>query len=357
MSKKTKAAHKLALQWNTGRSPTTSALPEEASACDFVIRRAGLLIGDYHLLFSVFTRNVLDNVSSTPRMFTAMIVYLTAFCITAMFWGGKSSRSDLENYGGVIFLAALVVSIVAIIFKVLLNATHSKSAPKNFVYRYAYEVAKLYVTGSTSFFSPADQDRLSAQRNGANDAAYAQVVREYESENFAAAHAAARASLAIDADVLARSIKTHDVQTGVAAVVLYAFFLAWAVACSVLIIAFGIQLGNTVETTFGKWIGSAFATIGVEIILMKPVLLFLAALGSVCCSSNKADTLNGKRDRALTVVADGAYVMPVIKTAPAAAAHRDTAAEHHDETNGVAISVPEEHHDDEEAVAAYQVRT
>jgi hypothetical protein len=347
-SKKGKAAQQLALQWNTGKSPVTPILPEDASACDFIIRRTSLTLSDYHLLFSVFTRSVLDTVASTPRMFGAMVVYLSTFAITAMFWGGKSSRFDLENYGGVIFLAAVTMFAFALIVKVILSATHTKSSVKSFVYCYSYEVAKLYSTGSSSFFTAEDQERLLSRRKG-HEAGYAQIVREFEAGNEEAAHAVARQCISIDVAILQKTLRQHDVQTSTAAAAAYAFFLAWCVGCSVIIVAFGIQLGNTVDTTFGKWIGSAFAAIGVEALIVSPVCYFLVSILTVGCSAKKSDALPSKRDRALTIVENAGYAMPV------KSAGYDYDAPVRADTGAVAIPMPEtaaHDGDDEDFVAS-----
>lgn len=330
-SKKADAAKALVEQWTAGKSPIVAPLPNDASTCDYIFKRTGMVLADYHLLYSVFARNMLDNVSSVPRMWGALTVYLTGFALTAMFWGGVDARTDIDNYGGVMFLAAVVMVFVSFLFKTLLNSTH-QAGVKKFVYRYAFELVALHELGTSDFFAKEDQASLKASLNPAHSELYRQILQAKASGQVLEMNSLLRQVIVLQEEHVLATLSAKGTESNAAAFAAYFVLLAWAVGMCVLICAFGIQLGQTVSTTPGKWIGSAFAAIGVEVFAVKPFIFFVTSIFGVCCASSRAESLgDDKRDRALTAYALDANVIAAMGKAAAtnngysAAAHSEDA--------------------------------
>lgn len=317
-SKKVQGLKMLVGQWATGEAPKRGDAIEGAHCSNAVLMTKSMLC-ENHLFFSAFARSPLSNIGGATRMLASSIVLLSAFAVTVMFWGGSQARNDIDNFGGVMFLGALVMIGVSIILHFVLSHTRSYGV-KDFLYQYAFEAAQLFHTGSSDYFTTAEANALKARADPAHAALYAQAMNAAVVGNEAELHTLLRQCIVIDEAAATATFNRKGVSIGAGAIFSYGFLVAWVFGLSILICAFGIQLENTVSTTFGTWIGSAFATIGVEMFAVKPFLFFMYSLLATTCSANPASAGAYEQDAVLT-----AYEKLRAYAPPTAAHGEDTA--------------------------------
>jgi hypothetical protein len=272
--KKAEAIKLLMLQWH--KDVELGAAPAGNSKASTSFTRTGVMMSSNQLFFSVFARNVFDPVASAPRMAFAMIVGLVGFALTAMFWGGIKTRNSLDNYAGVIFLAAVLLVVVNVIFAAVLRASH-KSGPKEFLYTYALELAALYHTGTSTYFSKSEQGQLKSGANHNYRGVYQNILAEEKKGNTQTVRSLLRSAVVLDKKHVIKTLVAKDTATTGSAVAVYAAFTVLAIALAIIIVAFGIQLGLTVGTSVGKWIGTGFAAIALDIFILSPIVFFLAS--------------------------------------------------------------------------------
>ena len=273
-SKSGEAIKMLLIQWHSDAELGTAAA--STARTDNQFSRTSTLMSANQLFYSVFARSSYDNVSSATRMAVAMLVALTGFTLTAMFWGGMKTRNSLDNYPGVIFLAAGLLVIVNIIFANVLRMSHS-SGPKAFLYKYALELAALYHTGTSTYFPASEQASLKAGANHNYRGVYQNILAEEKKGNTSTVHSLLRSAVVLDKKHVQKTLSDKGYGSSGASIAAGFFFFAYAVACAILIVAFGIQLGTTVTASVGKWIGSGFAAVAIELFIFSPIFFFLAA--------------------------------------------------------------------------------